>query len=67
MIADDIEVTVLAVHGDKVRLGIDAPADVRVFRTEIYREIEDERERPGKRTDLGSGAKDLGGTTEASG
>jgi carbon storage regulator len=40
MIGDYIEVSVLSVMGDKVRLGIDAPADVPVFRTEIYLEIQ---------------------------
>lgn len=39
MIGDDIEVTVLSVMGDKVRIGIQAPGDVPVFRTEIYLEI----------------------------
>jgi carbon storage regulator len=45
MIGDDIEVTVIAVQGDKVRIGINAPTDVPVFRTEIYLEIARERER----------------------
>ena len=45
MIGDDIEVTVIAVQGDKVRLGINAPADVPIFRMEIYMEIARERER----------------------
>ncbi|HEY2536584.1 MAG TPA: carbon storage regulator CsrA [Solirubrobacteraceae bacterium] len=39
MIGDDIEVSVLSVMGDKVRIGIQAPQDVPVFRTEIYLEI----------------------------
>jgi carbon storage regulator len=39
MIGDDVEVTVLSVMGDKVRIGIQAPGDVPVFRTEIYLEI----------------------------
>jgi len=39
MIGDDIEVSVLSVMGDKVRIGIQAPQDVPVFRTEIYVEI----------------------------
>ncbi len=42
MIGDDVEITVLSVSGDKVRLGIQAPADVPVHRAEIYREIRDE-------------------------
>ncbi len=39
MIGDDIEVTVLSVVGEKVRLGIQAPPDVQVYRSEIYAEI----------------------------
>ncbi len=46
MIGDDIEVSVLSVMGDKVRIGIQAPQDIPVFRTEIYLEIHrDETER----------------------
>jgi carbon storage regulator len=39
MIGDDVEVSVLSVMGDKVRIGIQAPQEVPVFRTEIYLEI----------------------------
>ena len=39
MIGDDIEVSVLSVAGEKVRIGIQAPKEVPVFRTEIYLEI----------------------------
>jgi len=46
MIGDDIEISVLSVMGDKVRIGIQAPQDIPVFRTEIYLEIHrDEPER----------------------
>jgi carbon storage regulator len=44
MIGDDIEVTVLAVMGEKVRIGIDAPRSVPVFRKEVYLEIQEDRE-----------------------
>jgi carbon storage regulator len=44
MIGDDIEVSVLSVVGDKVRIGIHAPQEVPVFRTEIYIEIQREGE-----------------------
>jgi carbon storage regulator len=55
MIGDHIEVTVLSAAGDKVRLGIQAPADVPVYRSEIYVEIrEQQREKAGRR-----GAVDL--------
>jgi carbon storage regulator len=43
MIGDDIEVSVLSVVGDKVRIGIQAPQDIPVFRTEIYLEIHREQ------------------------
>lgn len=43
MIGDDIEVSVLAIIGEKVRVGIQAPRDVPVFRKEVYLEIQDER------------------------
>jgi carbon storage regulator len=39
MIADDIEVSVLAIMGEKVRIGIEAPREVPVFRKEVYVEI----------------------------
>jgi carbon storage regulator len=41
MIGDEIEVTVLAVSRDKIRLGITAPRDVPVFRKEVYLSIKD--------------------------
>ncbi len=39
MIGDEIEVSVLSVMGEKVRIGIQAPQDIPVFRKEIYLEI----------------------------
>ncbi len=44
MIGDDVEVSVLSVVGEKVRIGIHAPHDIPVFRTEIYVEIQREGE-----------------------
>ena len=42
MIGDEVEITVLSVVGDKVRVGIQAPGSVPVFRKEIYLEIKHE-------------------------
>src|SRR6185295_19858595 len=42
MIGDDVEVTVLAVSRDKIRLGITAPRDIPVFRKEVYLSIKEE-------------------------
>lgn len=39
-IDDDIEVVILAVKGNQVRIGINAPKDVEVHREEIYRKIQ---------------------------
>ncbi len=42
MIGDEIEISVLSVMGDKVRIGIQAPRAVPVFRREVYLEIQRE-------------------------
>jgi carbon storage regulator len=42
MIGDGVEVQVLSVAGEKVRLGITAPRDVSIFRNEVYDRIESE-------------------------
>ena len=48
MIGDDIEVSVLSIMGEKVRIGIQAPRDVPVFRREVYLEIQQERRNLGQ-------------------
>jgi carbon storage regulator len=40
MIGDGIQVSVLAVMGEKVRIGIEAPRSVPVFRKEVWIEIQ---------------------------
>ena len=42
MIGDDVEISVLAIMGEKVRIGIQAPRDIPVFRKEVYLEIQEE-------------------------
>lgn len=42
MIGDDVVVTIVDIRGDKVRLGIDAPADIPVHRQEVYDAIQRE-------------------------
>lgn len=44
MIGDDIEITVVDIRGDKVRVGITAPARIAVHRKEVYDAIKAENE-----------------------
>jgi carbon storage regulator len=43
VIAGNIEVTVLEVHGDRVKLGFCSPADVPIHREEVYQRINREQ------------------------
>ncbi len=45
MIGDDIEITVVDIRGDKVRLGINAPTSIAVHRKEVYEAIKAENRR----------------------
>ena len=38
-IGDDIEITVIANKGDQVKIGINAPKNVEIFRKEVYEQI----------------------------
>ena len=42
MIGDEIEIKILDVSGEKVRVGIDAPREINVYRTEVFERIESE-------------------------
>jgi carbon storage regulator len=58
MIGDSIVVTIVDIRGDKVRLGISAPAEVPVHRQEVYEAIQRENQRaarlePGDTQDIG--------------
>jgi carbon storage regulator len=56
MIGDDIEITIVDIRGDKVRLGITAPATIPVHRKEVYDAIQREN-----RAAAGVKIEDLGG------
>jgi len=43
MIGDEVEITIVDVRGDKVRLGINAPRSIAVHRREIYDAIQREK------------------------
>lgn len=42
MIGNDIEVTILDIRNDQVKIGIRAPKDVGIYRKEIYLQIQEE-------------------------
>jgi carbon storage regulator len=52
MIGDDIEISVLAIMGEKVRIGIEAPRSVPVFRREVYVEIQEDQDATEARADV---------------
>ena len=45
MIGDDIEVVIVDVKGDQIKLGIRAPRNVTVHRTEVYKDIQEQNRR----------------------
>lgn len=45
-VGDDVVVTVLAIHGTKVQLGIEAPAEIPVHREEVFQVISGPLSRP---------------------
>ncbi len=42
MIGDQVEISVVDIKGDQVKLGINAPKQVKVYRREVYRSIQEE-------------------------
>ncbi|TDI94555.1 MAG: carbon storage regulator [Caldithrix sp.] len=45
VIGDDIVIKVVDIHGKQIRLGIDAPTEISIFRGEIYDRIQEENKR----------------------
>lgn len=45
MIGNDIEITLLEIKGDQVKIGINAPKSVAIYRKEIYVQIQDENKK----------------------
>ncbi len=55
IIGDDVEIVIVDVRGDKVRLGITAPKDIPVHRREVYDAIQREKK---EKADKGEGGGD---------
>lgn len=42
MIGDNIEISIIDIQGDQVRIGINAPREVNIFRKEVFEQIRNE-------------------------
>lgn len=42
IIGDKITVTILAIEGDRIKIGIDAPRDMTILRQEVYQAVQDQ-------------------------
>ena len=62
MIGDDIEITIVDIRGDKVRLGINAPTRIAVHRKEVYDAIRAENEQASRMPGADIGAITAGQT-----
>ena len=45
MLGNDLEITVLEIKGDQVKIGVKAPKNVTIFRKEIYVQIQEENKK----------------------
>jgi len=50
MVGDDIEIIVVDIKGDQIKLGIKAPKKVSVHRTEVYKEIQEQNKKAAEST-----------------
>lgn len=52
MIGNDIEITVLEIKGDQIKLGVKAPKYVPIYRKELYVQIQEENKQAGSAVDV---------------
>ncbi|QNU67112.1 carbon storage regulator CsrA [Ruminiclostridium herbifermentans] len=45
MLADNIEITIVEIQGEQVRIGINAPKNVSIYRKELFLEIQEENKK----------------------
>ena len=52
MIGNDIEITLLEIKGDQIKLGVKAPKSVPIYRKELYVQIQEENKQAGSAVDV---------------
>ena len=52
MIGDNIVINVVEVQGENVRIAIDAPREIKIYRGEIYRAIQEENQKAAQKLDI---------------
>lgn len=52
VIGNDIEVTILEIKGDQIKIGVNAPKSVPIYRKELYIQIQEENKKAGEEVDL---------------
>ncbi len=52
VIGNDVEVTILEIKGDQIKIGINAPKNVPIYRKEIYTQIQEENKSAVQEVDL---------------
>ena len=48
VINNDIEITILEIRGDQIKLGVSAPKEVPIYRKEVYTQIQQENRKIGR-------------------
>lgn len=51
IIGDNIEISIVDIQGDNIRIGINAPKSIKIFRKEVYEEIQAENRRASENLD----------------
>lgn len=54
VINNNIEITVLEIRGDQIKIGITAPKEVPIYRKEVYLQIQEENKAAGNTVDIES-------------
>lgn len=64
MLGNDIEITLLEIKGDQVKIGISAPKSVPIYRKEIYLQIQEENRQAGQEVDVEALKNVFGGSSK---